>query len=175
MKDFNMVAIDLSMRSTGIVCLTPQNKLIDFKIISAKKLEDEELLIWNANEIIKFCKKNKPSYIVIEGLAYLAKSSRLDVIHGNFWNVRCEIKREFKNISVGVIPVLSWRNDLLSKEERKSAKEIGREGIKIAVVDKLLKNVKVNFENYIKKNKFSKKAIFDLADAFFLGCYRNKL
>ena len=169
------VAVDLSMRSTGIVSLTRENKLLDFKII-ASKLNDEELLIWNANEIVKFVRKAKPSFIVFEGLSFMSKSAHIDKIYGNMWVARCALRREFgENLRIGVIPVLSWRNSLLTKEERKNAKEFGKEGIKLATVDKLPKIVRNRFKKYVKKNKLSKKAIFDLTDAWGLGVFRNSL
>ena len=175
MKTEICVAIDLSMRSTGIVCLSKKNKLIDFAIV-ASKLNDEELLIWNANKIVNFCKKVKPSYIVFEGLSFMSKSAVIDKIYGNFWVARCALKRELGNeLLIGVIPVLSWRNDMLSKFERKRAKEFGKEGIKMATVEKIPVEIKKRFENYIEKNKLSKKALYDLCDAYGLGIYRNKL
>ena len=168
------VSIDLSMRSTGIVRLTNNNKVIDFKII-ASKLNDEELLNWNAAEIVKFTKKIIPSYIVIEGLSLKSKSPYLDRIFGNMWVTRCALRNAFgEDMRIGIIPVLSWRNNLLSKAERKEAK-YETNGIKIAVVKKLPTKLEKRFLNYIKVNKLPKKSLCDLSDSFFLGVYRNKL
>lgn len=170
-----MVAIDLSMRSTGIVRMTTNNKLIDFKVISNKKLDFEELLIWNADEILNFCKRGNLSYVAFEGLSLGGASGFKDMIQGNFWHVRCTIRKHYGDkFPIGSIPVLSWRSKVLTKDERKDAKKV-KEGLKIFVVNKLPAHIKTNFENYIKKHNLSPKSIYDLADAYHIALYRNNL
>lgn len=170
-----MIAIDLSMRSTGIVRLTLKNKLVNFKIIKNTELDYEELLVWNAEKIVEFCISHRPEYIAFEGLSFMSKSAKMDMIYGNFWNARCAVRKEFgDDMPIGAIPVLSWRNSILSKQELKNAKKI-KEGLKIAVVNKLSKDIKNHFEKYISLNKFPKKSIYDLADAYHIGHYRNTL
>ena len=105
------------MRSAGL-CYNN-----NFELIQIPNLNDEDLLIEIANKIIYNIWKWSPSEINLEGLSFNSISSSKDIIAGNFWYLRCSIKKEFPNIPVNIIPVKTWREPLFNKEERKQLKE----------------------------------------------------
>ena len=104
------------MRSTGLV-FTDGN-IVKYKLIQSK-LNDEQLLDYNATEIVSFVSENKPDVIVIEELSYNSKSSEKDLIDGNYWHIRTELKKAFPEIEIKIFTVAEWRNPLFNKEERK--------------------------------------------------------
>lgn len=185
-----LISIDLSLRSIGIVALKEDGELSDFKIIGSSTgviksnlpiYNNENLLIYNANEISKFIEykmtRNAIDAVVIEGLAFNSLSSGKDILFGNFWHTRCHLKKKFPKMLIGIVPVKSWRNWATTKEERRIAieKHGKKEHLKKMVVDKLPKEIKLRFNKYIKKENLPAKAIYDLADAYFLGIYRLTL
>ena len=170
----DIIGIDLSLRSTGIIRMSQDKELLDFEIVRSVTLKEERLLLHNTKKIMKFIKRDKTYCVALEGLSFGGKSAMKDVIDGNYWMVRCAIRKFNKKIFIGSIPVLTWRNDILSKLERKNAKGV-RDGLKIAVVDKLPKDIKGDFEYYLKNNNLPKKSVYDLADAYGVVCYRHKL
>lgn len=185
-----IIGIDASLRSTAIVNINENKNLIDFKLIKSKPNEiktnknkpypvfnDEDLIIYNSKEVVSFVKKcidkNIINGIVIEGLSFAGLSGSKDIIQGSFWNILVELKKVFPDIPRGRIPVSSWRSPLTTKEERKLYKEkYGKKGIKELIVGKLPKEIKTKFEKYIKENKYEKDGIYDLADAYFICCFR---
>lgn len=144
---------------------------MDFEIIQNTTLEQEDLIIYNSNKIIEFIKRFDVYGVAIEGLSFMSKSSFRDLICGNFWNLRCSIRSYNENIFIGIIPVLTWRNRILSKEERKEVCKI-KDGLKISVVNKLPLYVKDSFLKYIEKNNLPEKSIYDLSDAYFIAQHR---
>ena len=49
-----IVSLDISMRSTGVVVLSDDGKMVDFSIVSSKTITDEELMEHNITAILKF-------------------------------------------------------------------------------------------------------------------------
>lgn len=107
------MGIDLSTTSAG-VCIGDK-----FELIQIKGLDDENLINAIAEEIIEIIKETKPDTINLEGLSLGSLSSRKDFIAGNFWHLRCEIKKNFPSLPINIIPVKTWRCPLFSKEENK--------------------------------------------------------
>lgn len=186
-----IISIDLSLRSTGI-CAFQEGELIDFTIIASATgnektkthlpvFNGEDLLIYNAdkiNEFINHQDKYALDGIVIEGLSFGGLSGNKDILQGNFWYVRCELHRCcFGIIPIGIVPVTSWRSKTINKIERSEALEkYGKKTyLKKGVYDKLPEEIKMRFQEYITKNKLKKDAVYDLADAYFLGIYRIKM
>lgn len=104
------------MRSTGLV-FTDGND-IKYKLIQSK-LNDELLLDYNANEVVAFALETLPDVIVIEELSYNSKSSEKDLIDGNYWHIRTELRKALPNVDIKIFTVAEWRNPLFNKEERK--------------------------------------------------------
>ena len=120
----NVIGIDLSLRSSCIVYLSDNE--FEYRLITSdsKKLNDEELLIYNSNEILKFINRFEPDYIALEGLSFGSISSSKDIIAGNFWHLRTQLFKNWSGKSkIEIVPVLSWRSPLFNKEERASLKE----------------------------------------------------
>jgi hypothetical protein len=173
-----IASIDLSLRSTGVCIMDWAGKLIDAKLFtpSAKEWNDEELLMHIAESITEFLKKFSVSAIAIEGLSFNSFSSEKDKINGNFWHLRCALKEAFPEVPIGIIPVNSWRNHLLSKEEQREIKKSAiKDAIKKACVLRLPKEVEEAFSHNINANKHPSKCIYDLTDAYFLGKFRLSL
>lgn len=177
-----IIAIDLSLRSTGLTCISNSGELLDFEIVTSKKEEydNEELLLYNASNVCRFisnCELNlneSINGIAIEGLSFGGIGGKKDVLQGNFWVLLTHLKTYFNDIPVGKIPVLSWRSKVLSKEEQREAKKT-KDGLKKAVIDKLPADVNPRFEKYLEETKLPKKCLADLADSYFLGQYRLSL
>ena len=188
-----IIGIDISLRSTGICFIDENKQLLNFKIIKSipnnekgnknkpfPVLNREDLIIYNSKEVVKFVSECMDKYalegIGCEGLSFSGISGSKDLIDGNFWGILVELRKKFPMIPVGSIPVTSWRNFYTTKEERKAAKEkYGKKYLKQMIVDKLPKDVLQKFEEYVKVNKIGKDGIFDLADSYFISCYRLKL
>jgi len=117
-----IVAIDLSLRSTGLVALQ-DNRILEYDVITsdAKKLNKEELLIFNSLKIMDFIDKYQPDKIGLEGLSFGSISSSKDILAGNFWKLRTDIFKA--GYPIDIIAVLTWRSSLFNKEERKLLKE----------------------------------------------------
>ena len=191
------LAIDLSLRSTGLVCIKQDQ--FDYKLVTSdsKKINDEKLLIYNWNEIEQFINKNRPTYIAIEGLSFGSLSSSKDILAGNFWYVRTKIAELYPDVIVDIIPVLTWRSPLFNKQERLELKENTKKFKELKVLIKevkfkeeknkiLLDNEMIIERSNIKyltweklpepiKSKFHKigfnKGGFDLTDAYFIAKY----
>jgi hypothetical protein len=176
-----LIAMDMSMRSSGLIALEPDNEIIDLSVIVTTKKDfpdQEDLIIHITDTVINFIEKHSANSFVIEGMAFAGLSGFKDVIAGIYWGVRVAIWRTFPQMLVGSVPVTSWRAPVLNKEERKYAKENfspQAEAIKIATVNKLPTEIYDRFHDYLGENKMSIKKMYDLADAYFLGVYRNSL
>ena len=188
------INIDLSLRSTGLTAIDEDRRLIDYDVVQsvndiskqAKKYKQlpeyngSQLLIYNAQKIVSFIERVNNSYaidgIVIEGISFGSSSGKGDIISGNWWYVRTEIRKKFPNVPIGSVPVLSWRSKVLNKADKIEAKEKwGRKFLKEGVVAKLPTEVYEEFCSYISKNKLKYNSIYDLADSYYMGCYRVSL
>lgn len=123
MKKF---AIDLSLRSTGISHVE-EKRITDFFLVKNSDLNNEELVIDNCEKIINWMKEKNasPDVIRVEGLSFNSTSGSKDIIAGQFWCLRCKLIQEFKDAKLEIIPVLTWRSPLFTKEDRLSIKEAG--------------------------------------------------
>ena len=187
-----VLGIDLSLRSTGLF-IDDQYKLIQ---TDPKKVNDEALLIYNANAILDFIKETKPDYINLEGLSLGSISSSMDIICGNFWYLRTEIFKVYPNLKVNIIPVKSWRCPLFSiadnkiflennkkmkalkkelayeKMDYKGKRDFAIEHAELILLSnvKYLTFLKLPFEWQEEFHKISfTKGCFDLTDSFFLS------
>lgn len=140
------VSIDLSMRSTALVAMDDDGS-INYKLVisDSKKINDEQLLMYNAIEIVDFINKHKPKYVGLEGLSFGSISGSKDIIAGNFWYVRTQIYQHC-DVELEIIPVLTWRSPLFDKEERKTLKEN----------DKLVKQLKKDMKEIKSKTEKSR-------------------
>ena len=176
-----LVSMDMSMRSTGLVALTPDDEMIEFEVIKSTKddfPDTEQLIAYIVLSTMSFIQHTSATKFVIEGLAFGAKSSSKDILAGIYWAVRTEIWTTCPDILIGSIPVQSWRSKIINKEDRKFAKENyspKTEAIKKATVSKLPTDIKIQFLDYIDFMSYHKTTIYDLTDAYFLGIYRNSL
>jgi hypothetical protein len=73
----NILAVDLSLRTTACVRVNEQGLFTDcFCVISnSASLNDEDLIIYNANSIVNYCKSNDVNLVIIEGLSFNSLSS----------------------------------------------------------------------------------------------------
>ena len=176
-----LVSMDMSMRSSGLIAILPNNDLIDYTVLKTSKddfPDTEDLIIHITKQVYEFIDDFDADQFVIEGLAFAASSGHKDVLAGIYWGIRTMIWQKFPSILIGSVPVTSWRSKVLTKEDRKYAKENytpKAEAIKIATVNKLPEDIKEIFLDYIKSEGYDKKSIYDLTDAYFLGKYRNSL
>lgn len=188
------LGIDLSLRSTGLVSIDKFD-IVTYKLITSdsKNLNDEELLNYNANEIIKYIKEHKIASIGLEGLSFGSISASKDIIAGNFWYLKTRIKLECPEVEVIIVPVLSWRSKLFNKEERKTLKEnsasvkllkkelksLSKEDKKKKAIEneQLILNSDIKYVTWLKlpepyKSQFEnigfKKGCYDLTDAFWI-------
>jgi hypothetical protein len=176
--------MDMSMRSSGIQALPPDNQPIGFEVIKTS-LDDfpdhEDTIIHIVGETMRFIHEfmdGNDDAFVIEGLAHGASSGSKDVIAGIFWAIRCAVWTKFPEMPIGAVPVNSWRATVLDKADRKYAKENyspKKEALKIATVNHLPEDIHELFSNYCECSGYDKKTMYDLADSFFLGVYRNSL
>jgi hypothetical protein len=175
------VAMDMSMRSSGLVCLKQKdNELVDFKVLKTSREEygdyHERLITDISNDVVEFIEKNNADIFVIEYLALSRKSAVADVIAGLHWGVRTRVNEEVPHALIGTITVTEWRAHTIPIEDRRAAKEkYPRDPLKHVVVNHLPYHIADTFEKYVADNKWPKNTIFDLADAYFLGVYRNSL
>lgn len=169
-----VVGIDQSKRSTALV-LTDEGKLEDFLLVCpSKELDNEDLILYQWELVYRFIYKYCEfiDTINLEGLSFNSVSSSKDLLAGLHWSTRANLKH-FLGITANIVPVLSWRAKVLSKEERKSISELKiKDGLKKAVVDKLPFEVKVRFEDYIRECGFKATSLWDLSDAYQLSLYK---
>jgi hypothetical protein len=192
------LGIDLSLRSTGLFF---KGEYEAFKLITPKKIDEEELIIKMTSEICDFIDEHKPTKIGLEGLSFNSVSSSKDIIAGNFWYLRATIFQKYPDIKVEIIPVLTWRNPLFSKADNKiftldkkllatTKKEQNYD--KMSRAEKLhfageyrelILNANIKYLTYLKlpenvKALFSKYSygdgLFDLTDAYWICDYINK-
>lgn len=143
------VAIDLSLRSTGLIAIKG-DRILEYIIIKsdAKKLNKEELLIYNVEQIMNFIDKYQPDVIGLEGLSFGSISASKDIIAGNFWHLRTAIFKA--GYQIEIVPVLTWRSPLFNKEERK----------KLSDDKKKLKELKAKWKKITDKS-VKKQALID--------------
>lgn len=138
-----------------------------------------------------------PIDFTIEGLSFGSLSPSIDLIDANHWILRCLIKTTFVNSTINIVSPKSWQKNIITKEV---ASELFKEhpiirakrGIKLTTEEKKLNTkskaeirklskefifnslpdkVKESFNNYISEKKYSKDAIYDLTDAYWLAKY----
>ena len=168
-----MVAIDLSLRSTGLVALDNEWNYKDCLLVSAT-LKDESLLEFNSQKICDFINKNQEVLnIAIEGLSFMSVSGSKDVLYGNFWHLRCKIyENTYYQNKFDIVPVTRWRSGIFKVETQRRWKlECKKNPLKEMVVNNLPEDVKIKLMDYIKENKFKVPQIYDLADAYWLARY----
>lgn len=195
-------AIDLSLRSTGISVFR-SNEIIDFTICSNHILKDEELIIHNCNYIVDYIRNQclKPIIICIEGLSFGSLSGSKDMIAGQFWVLRCELKKAFPDTEINIISVKSWRCPLFNKEEnkllsdaKKTLKEEkqslkGLKGIErkevsstnnilelnASIKEKTWEKLEPIYQHkiiqFLKENEIDLDSRYDICDSIFLGRY----
>lgn len=186
-----IISIDASLRSTGLCAVDENKTLLNFGLIKSKPnegktkkeksngllvLNDEDLIIYNTVEVLKFISQcaelEAVDAIVVEGLSFNSLSGNRDLIDGNFWSIRVGIRKKYPTIPVEIVSVQSWRNKILNKEDRKKAKEVyGKGWQKKGVVDKLPEDIKAKFMGYLKWKGFESTGLYDLADSFSLSRY----
>jgi len=169
------VGIDLSMRSTGLVALNDERKIISKMLImpSAKEYNDEHLLFHVSENISRFlCKlvEKDEVRVVIEGLSLGSASGSKDILYGNYWMARCAVKSVEETIDIFSVPVTRWRKYIVNKDDRDRIKEEDlKDGLKIVAVEKLPENVKEELQLYVKVTPGAKPAsLYDLTDAYWL-------
>ena len=181
----NIIGIDLALRHTGVVILNDKCQIVNTFVISTDKIKDEEIFILY-EEIFQTVLKNYDLDIInIEGLSYGSVSSRRDIIAGLFWYLKMFFFKQ--KLQTNIVPVLSWRNKLFTKQElknirlaKKELKKIDRKkspeqykilkdqsDIKLQTYLKLPENVKMQFLKQFKK----KADIYDATDAYFIAKY----
>jgi len=183
-----ILAIDLSLRSAGMVILDKDGRVVDCMVTSNKDDINEALIKKNTNDIIQFIEGLDIDTIAIEGLSFASISSSKDIIAGNMWYLRCMLTNIY-NFDLHIVPVSRWRSKVISPERTKELKrELGVEEVKKNKKGKETKRIKMPknwqkneclsclpidlkllFKNYVESAKLKKEAIFDLTDAFWLG------
>lgn len=171
------LGIDQSKRSTGMVMLDNNGSLKDFRLICpSMTLDGVELVQYQVLHYADFLLKNgitevkHPTVSLIEGLSFGAVGSAKDILAGLNWCFRYASLNGF-GFFLGVVPVSQWRSKVLSKEEQKEAKTLGKDGLKKAVVAKLPDDIRVAFTEYVKSEGYKKESLYDLVDAYWISRY----
>lgn len=182
------------MRSTGLVYTRGDD--LEYKLVtsSSKKINNEELIVYNVESICDFINICRPNQINLEGLSFGSASSSKDILAGNFWTLRVEIHKRF-DIPVNIIPVLTWRSPLFDKAERQQHKAYEKQlkelkasikGIKsrkdkqaiLAENNEIVNNANIKYLTWKKlpaniASQFEDvgldKGGYDLTDAYFLA------
>lgn len=111
--------MDISLRSTGIVCVE-DGQLLDFMLVDYKPpTNGEELLSLNSKTVERFVAKNKIDLdlIAIERFSFGASSGSMDLLWANAWCMRTRIWESGIRVPLEEISVMSWRNPLFTKTE----------------------------------------------------------
>lgn len=186
-----IISLDISLRSTGLCAVDENQTLLNFGLIKSKPnegktkkdkanglpiLNDEDLIIYNTSEVIKFIEQSAEleaiDAIVIEGLSFNSLSGNRDLIDGNFWAIRVGVRKKYPHVHVEIVSVQSWRNKILNKADREIAKRVhGKGWQKKGVVDKLPEGIKAKFMGYLKWRGYEPTGLYDLADSFSLNRY----
>lgn len=177
-KEFYL-GIDQSKRSTGLVLVDQDGALIDYKLLGSTKLDNEELILWQWEELVHFLSDNLNSPFdlkgsLIEGLSFGSVGSGKDFLAGLQWYFRCQMRDGYDKY-LGTCPVSLWRSQVLTKEEQREAKALGKDGLKIACFEKLPWEVQEAFKEYVRKLGAKKTAIYDLTDAYLISQHCKKV
>jgi hypothetical protein len=194
-----VVAIDLSIRSTGLHFTNGEINIFRLITPSPNEYKDEDVLPYVAFEIVRFIcdmrdKYGAPDEIHLEGLSYNSVSGSKDFIAGNFWYTRVALKDNFPNIPVKIIAVTEWREPYFNTEERRVMREatkklkefkVSVKGLKgeertnaILFNEKLIEASSIKYQTYLKlpeiiklqiDNMHVKDGKYDLTDAYFLA------
>ena len=179
-KDDLTVAVDMSLRSTGLVILDKNNNLVNFKVIKTSAQDftvDEDLIDYVKNEIDMAIDEYKDGIkrFVIEGLSFNGFSARKDVIAGLYWAIRVMVYFNHPSVLLGSVPVTTWRKRVMSGKEFKEIKKECKNYLKDGVFSKLPDGIAKRFLLYIEENGLPFDSVYDLSDAYFLGVYRNSM
>ena len=179
----DIVGIDHSLRSTGVVSLDAKGKLKHYTVIAPPKEMKQEILLLHQLRCLEgwAAIQNTRMDFALEGLSFGAVGSSKDLQAGLFWAMRLQLMMNYPDSLVGVVPVTSWRAKVLTPEEQKKAKLSGKDGLKKATVEKLPSEVWDAFTSYLQahearlrlaKGSSWKECLYDLTDAYFLARYR---
>jgi hypothetical protein len=177
-----VIGLDISMRSSALVART-KTEVLDFKVITSKKEEydNESLLAYNIDQVLTFLhqfKKDEPD-IVMEGLSLRSVAGTLDRIVGNHWAIRTAIWSVF-GFAPKIVAPASWRKHILTRVDLDELLEMRRAKMPSAKTkkktkeiccDKIDKDLIYRYNSYIKTEKLSKDAIYDLSDAYHIAGY----
>jgi len=174
------LGIDQSKRSTGMVLVNEEGELIDYKLINEPKLDGEELILLQLQQLHTFILDN--IYVganaglagaLIEGLSFGSVGSGKDFLAGLQWAFRVFMYDTYRFL--GTVPVSEWRSKVLTKEEQREAKAAGKDGLKKACVEKLPWEVREAFVDYVGKLKVKKDALYDACDAYWIAQHCKKV
>lgn len=173
------LGIDQSKRSTGLVLVDQGGELVGYKLLSNTKLDNEELILWQWEELVHFLSDNTSSHedvkgALVEGLSFGSVGSGKDFLAGLQWYFRCQM-RDAEGLFLGTVPVSMWRSKVLTKEEQKEAKALGKDGLKIACFEKLPFDTQESFKSYARCVGAKKTAIYDITDAYWIAQHCKKL
>ena len=179
-----ILGIDLALRHTGVAILNDDCSLHSLSVLIADNLVDEQIFIYYENEFTKLFNKYNFTTINIEGLSFGGLSSKKDIIAGLFWYVRLLIYKFYgEQISVNIIPVLSWRNKLFTKTEKQQHRQAKKQlanlqkGCDEYETQKQLADIKYQtylklpheIQSYINNKTSNKTYIYDMTDAYFIA------
>lgn len=173
------LGIDQSKRSTGLVLVDQEGALIDYTLLSNTKLDNEELILWQWDKLVNFlddgvCDSLLVKGALIEGLSFGSVGSGKDFLAGLQWYFRCQMQDGYGKY-LGTCPVSMWRSQVLTKEEQREAKKLGKDGLKIACFEKLPFDIQESFKNYARNIGAKKTAIYDMCDAYWIAQHCKKV
>lgn len=173
------LGIDQSKRSTGLVLVDQDGALIDYTLLGNAKLDNEELILWQWEGLVKFIDDNTSCVedvkgALIEGLSFGSVGSGKDFLAGLQWYFRCQMQDGY-GLFLGTVPVSMWRSKVLTKEEQKEAKALGKDGLKVACFEKLPWEVQEAFKDYVQKMGTKKGSWADLTDAYWIAQHCKKV
>jgi len=176
------LGIDPSLRSTGIVAINECNDIVFKKLIIVPSVhKDEENIIMMGEEIAQqvslILETNDILAFGYERLAFNAPSGVKDKISGSYWYNRiclkelCSLYESFPFPPEMVSPG-SWRKSVVTKEDRKEAKEAGiKIDLKEKALTKLPPSVKIDIINFIEEYGLKHAHAYDLCDAYWIARY----
>lgn len=174
----NVVGIDLALRNSASVILDSDFNFVDCCVFTSdkKKIDEEELLVYNHRAISNFMQAGNATKVFIEGLSFNSASLTKDIIAGNFWYLRTRLKEELA-LSSTIISPASWRAKVFDAEQKAELKEYRKvnKGYGNMLKEMALRNVpeevRGHFIKYLTDRKLAGKFIYDLADAYCIAKY----
>lgn len=176
------LGVDPSLRSTGIVAIDDNDNIVFTKLIIVPAVhKDEDNITIMGDEIARQVGDLLENHNIItfgyERLAFNAPSGVRDKISGSYWYNRICLKEltylyESFPYPPNIISPPQWRKNVVTKEDRKLAKEKGEKvDLKETALSKMPDNQREILLDAIKEHGLKRAHVYDLCDAYWIAIY----